>query len=235
MIKNVLILVGGFGKRLGDLTKITPKPLLLINKRLFLEYILDKVLEINPKKIILLCCYKKEQFIKKFHNKIINKSKIICITEKKPLGTAGSILNAKKFISNSTLIINGDSYFNFNYKILNFINKRKKIHIILTKNNNYKSNKKLSKLVLKNNLVAISLNEKHKKNLMNGGIYIVKRDIIPFLKKRVFSLENETIPNLINKNMASGTYVNKFFIDIGTKKNLNHFKKISKKIKFNNF
>ena len=54
MIKNVLILVGGFGRRLGDLTKRTPKPLLLINKRLFLEYILDKVLEINPKKIILL-------------------------------------------------------------------------------------------------------------------------------------------------------------------------------------
>ena len=187
MIKNVLILVGGFGKRLGDLTKITPKPLLLINKRLFLEYILDKVLEINPKKIILLCYYKKEQFIKKFHNKIINKSKIICITEKKPLGTAGSILNAKNFISNSTLIINGDSYFDLDYKRLNYIKKKKTIHLILTKNKNYKSNRKLSKLFLKNNLVFTSLKRKYKNNLMNGGIYLVKKNIIRFIKYILWS------------------------------------------------
>ena len=52
MIKNVLIFVGGYGKRLGNLTKKTPKPLLLINNKPFINYLLEKIIKIKPKKII---------------------------------------------------------------------------------------------------------------------------------------------------------------------------------------
>jgi NDP-sugar pyrophosphorylase family protein len=49
MIKNVLIFVGGYGKRLGNLTKKTPKPLLLINSKPFINYLLEKIVKIKPK------------------------------------------------------------------------------------------------------------------------------------------------------------------------------------------
>ena len=44
MIKNVLIFVGGYGKRLGHLTKKTPKPLLKFNQKPFIEFIFEKIL-----------------------------------------------------------------------------------------------------------------------------------------------------------------------------------------------
>ena len=34
---------------------------------------------------------------------------------------------------------------------------------------------------------------------MNGGIYFFKKKIINFIPKKKFSLEDELLPNLINK------------------------------------
>ena len=72
MIKNVLIFVGGYGKRLGNLTKKTPKPLLLINDKPFINYLLEKIIKIKPKKIIFLCKYKNSQFLLKYNKKKIH-------------------------------------------------------------------------------------------------------------------------------------------------------------------
>jgi NDP-sugar pyrophosphorylase family protein len=230
MIKNVLIFVGGYGKRLGNLTKKTPKPLLKFNKKPFIEFIFKKILRLKPIKIILLCRYKNEQFIKKYHNCNINGSKIICITEKKPLGTAGSLYNARNYIENNTLVCNGDSLLDINFKTLNKIKLKNNIfYICLVRNKNYKSNNKLSNLNIKNG--KIIYNDQNKNKFMNAGIYILNKKIINFLKKNSFSLEDEIISKLIKNNLVGGRFYNKYFIDIGTIKNYLFFKKISKKYK----
>ena len=54
MIKNIFIFVGGRGTRLGKLTQRTPKPLLLFNRRPFLDYLLKGISALKPKKIYLL-------------------------------------------------------------------------------------------------------------------------------------------------------------------------------------
>ena len=59
MIKNVLIFVGGYGKRLGKLTKKTPKPLLKFNQKPFIEFIFEKKLNL----VNIFCKKKKERFI----------------------------------------------------------------------------------------------------------------------------------------------------------------------------
>lgn len=230
MIKNVLIFVGGYGKRLGYLTKKTPKPLLKFNQKPFIEFIFKKILKLKPKKIILLCRYKNNQFIKKYHNRFIKNSKIICITEKKPLGTAGSLYNAKKYIENNTLVCNGDSLLDINFKTLNKIKLKNNIFFIcLVKNKNYKSNNKLSNLVIKKG--KIIYNRKSKNKLMNAGIYILNKKITYYLDKNSFSLEDEIIDTLIKKNLVCGKFYDKYFIDIGTVKNYLTFKRISNKYK----
>ena len=82
MIKNVLIFVGGYGKRLGNLTKKTPKPLLLINNKPFINYLLEKIIKIKPKKIIFLCKYKNSQFLLKY-NKKKNKQDVLKLRNRK--------------------------------------------------------------------------------------------------------------------------------------------------------
>ena len=232
MIKNVLIFVGGYGKRLGNLTKKTPKPLLLINNKPFINYLLEKIIKIEPEKIIFLCKYKNSQFLLKYYKKKINKTFLSCVIEKKKLGTGGSLFNAKKYITNNTLVANGDTFFNINFNKFNKILLKKNVMFMcLVKNKIYKSNKKLSQLNTKKKLVIFS---KKNSNLMNAGFYVVNKKIIKFLKKDNNSLEKTIIPKLIEKKLIYGEIFNNDHIDIGTKKNLKYFCNYSKNIK-NNF
>ena len=232
MIKNVLIFVGGYGKRLGNLTKKTPKPLLLINNKPFINYLLEKIIKIKPKKILFLCRYKNSQFLKTYNKKKINKTYFNCIVERKKLGTGGSLFNAKKYITNNTLVLNGDTFFNINFNKFNKILLKKNVMFMcLVKNKIYKSNKKLSQLNIKKKIVIFS---KKKSNLMNAGFYIVNKKIIKFLKKDNNSLEKTIIPKLIEKKLIYGEIFDNDHIDIGTKKNLKYFCNYSKNIK-NNF
>lgn len=95
-LDQAIILCGGKGSRLGKITLNTPKPLLKINNIPFIEYLIKNLARHNIRKIYLLCCYKSEKFIKKYHNKTILNSKLICIDEKNPKGTAGGLYKIKK-------------------------------------------------------------------------------------------------------------------------------------------
>ena len=56
-----VILIGGLGTRLGPLTADTPKPLLPIGNRPFLEYLLVEVARFGFKKVLLLAGYRADR------------------------------------------------------------------------------------------------------------------------------------------------------------------------------
>ena len=89
MVKlSLVILVGGKGTRLKKISKGTPKPIVKIDKKIFLDNILNHYAKYNFNKIYLMCGYKAKLF-DRYDNKIINSIKIKIIKEKKPLGTSG--------------------------------------------------------------------------------------------------------------------------------------------------
>ena len=59
-IDDAVILVGGLGLRLGNITKRVPKPLIKIDDKKFLDHLLIKISQYNFKRIFLLCSYKKK-------------------------------------------------------------------------------------------------------------------------------------------------------------------------------
>lgn len=228
MIKNILILVGGKGKRLGNLTKNTPKPLLQFNNKVFLDYIINNLLPLNVKKIYLLCCYKSNLFFKRYHNKIFNNTKIICIKEPQNLGTGGSINYSKKLILSNTLICNGDTYMEYNFKKLQKIKIINNCLVIgCIKNSNYKSNKKLNNIKI-NNKSKITFKKSSK--LMNSGIYIVNKNFKKLLNKNIISFEDDLVEKLIKEKKVYGFKIKNYSLDIGTKKNYNKFAILSKKL-----
>lgn len=221
---DLVILCGGKGSRLGNITKSTAKPLLKIDNIRFIELLINFYKKFDIDRIFLLTYYKKKQF-KIYDNSNVNFIKIKCVSEKKPLGTGGAIFNLKSILKKNFILINGDSYFDYDYLKFtkNFNTSNEICRMLMVKNTNYFSNKKLSNISLIDNKKII-----YKKNskFMNSGIYLFKKRIFNlFDEKKVISLENDIFPLLIKNKKLTGQIQNGYFIDIGTKKNLSSAKK----------
>ncbi len=221
---EAVILVGGRGKRLGKLTLKTPKPLIKIKSKFFLDILIDKITKINLDKIYLLCSYKKKIFFKYYHKKIINNCKIICIDEGRQKDTGGALYKIKNKIKKNFLLFNGDTYLDLDLKLFSKFNKNNALGTIaITQNKSYKKNEKLNNIQI-NRLGFIDYS-KSKTNLMNGGVYFFKKKFLKDLKNKRISLENDILPNLILAKKIKGYYTKGKFIDIGTLKNLNYLRK----------
>ncbi len=227
---DAAILVGGIGSRLGKITKKIPKPLVKIDKKRFLDYLLVKLSKYNFRKIYLLCSYKKNLFFKFYNNKIIHKSKIQCIDEGIFKGTGGALFKLKNKVSENFILLNGDTFFDINYQDLINTNIKKFYACLgLTKVKSYKYNKKIINLKFtKNNTLKFS---NKSTDLMNGGIYLLNKKIFRFIKNKNLSLENDVLNKIINQNRVKGKLFNKNFVDIGTPKNLSFIKKNSNFLK----
>ena len=216
---DLVILAGGKGSRISKITKFVPKPLIKFGKISFLEHLLNYHKKINFNKIYILTGYKSNKF-EKFNKKKLNFIEIEVIKENSPMGTAGALFSIKKKISKNFILINGDSFLDFNIKDLNidkFYKSKKLIKLFVINNTNYKSNKKLSKISFYRNKLV----EDKKSKLMNSGIYLIKKKIFNQLEKKPLSLENDLIPKLSLKKMIAVEKLDfKYFIDIGTPKNL---------------
>ena len=148
---DAVILVGGLGKRLGKLTKKTPKPLIKIGNVNFLDILISKIIKYNFRYIYLMCSYKKEKFFKLYQNKIIHNSKIKCIDEGSQKDTGGGLIKLKDKIKSNFYLLNGDTYLDANLNLLGKFNNDKTIgKIAITINNNYKKNNKLNNILIDN-------------------------------------------------------------------------------------
>ena len=97
-IKNtVVVMAGGYGKRLRPLTNKLPKPMLKIGGKPILEHILLSLKDQGIVNIIITVHYKSEKIISYFKNGKKIGLNIKYIKEIKPLGTAGFIKKIKKY------------------------------------------------------------------------------------------------------------------------------------------
>ena len=104
---SVLIMAGGFGKRLGAHTENKPKPLVEVAGKPILKYILDKIFTSKITNINISVYYKPEK-ISDFINKNNLRKKVNIIYEKKPLGTIGALGLLEDKTYDSYLVINAD-------------------------------------------------------------------------------------------------------------------------------
>ena len=221
---DLVILVGGKGKRLGKLTKIIPKPLIRINKKPFLDILLSKLISYEFNTIYLLCSYKKKLFFEKYHQTLLHKSRIICIDEGKQKDTGGALYKIRNKIKDNFFLVNGDSFLDIDFNSISKIPLNSAIGTIVTTNNiNYKKNNKMNNLKIDNQGFIKYSNNKTK--LMNAGIYYFKKIIFNYVLNKKISLENDILNKLIKKKKFKGIYSNNKFIDIGSIKNLNLLKK----------
>lgn len=104
---SALIMTGGFGKRLGERTKNTPKPLILVGDKPILGHVMERISTIKPVKYYLATHYLEEQ-IRAFGDTHIDRDKIEYVHENEPLGTAGALGLLPNPLPHPIIVSNGD-------------------------------------------------------------------------------------------------------------------------------
>lgn len=103
----VVIMAGGFGKRLSTMTEGKPKSLVEVSGRPILDHILERVEEQGVTEVFISTHYLADQ-IDAFIRNRKNRCKICTLHENEPLGTAGCLSLLPTSVRNGVFLINGD-------------------------------------------------------------------------------------------------------------------------------
>ena len=113
---KALILCGGKGERLRPLTENAPKPMVKINNKPILEYVIDHIISFNIDEIILLTGYKGNLIQDEISDKYINKN--ITFSNSGDVDIIKRINNAASFIDDDFLLFYGDTISDVNINAL---------------------------------------------------------------------------------------------------------------------
>jgi dTDP-glucose pyrophosphorylase/CBS domain-containing protein len=104
----VVIMAGGRGVRLAELTQETPKPMLKVGSRPLLETIISNLAMQGFSKIHLAVNYKAEQIEQHFGDGSAFDVEISYLREEQPMGTAGALSLLTKMPEQPLLVTNAD-------------------------------------------------------------------------------------------------------------------------------
>lgn len=219
---KAVILAGGFGKRLTPAVSDRPKPMALVMGKPFLEYIINFLRRQGIREIVLCLHHLASQIMDYFGDgSNFNVSINYCI-EDQPLGTAGAIKNAEKYLQDEFYVLNGDTYLELNLKDLLEYHKRKMgiatISLVEAQNPERYGLVRISSDGRVMSFHEKSFTETCGKGYINAGIYVFKKRILKYIaSKQEVSLEREVFPKVIKIGEPVYGYITKgYFVDIGT-------------------
>jgi dTDP-glucose pyrophosphorylase/CBS domain-containing protein len=216
----VVVMAGGRGKRLDPITKKIPKPLVKIKNKPLIEHIVNKTFKDNFKKILITIHYK-GNMIKNFFKKNKYSKKILFFKENKPLGTVGSLslINVKGY--ENCILTNSDIISNFSFlDILRYHELNKSDLTIATYFK--KTQSKYGNLILNGKNIRNIMEKPLREENVSVGIYVIKSEMLKFLKKGKFCDMPSFINKLINlKKKVVSFPLHENWIDIGNHESLN--------------
>ncbi|EFV4735478.1 NTP transferase domain-containing protein [Campylobacter coli] len=221
---QAIILCGGLGTRLKSVIKNIPKPMAPINGKPFLAFVLEYLKKQGITEIILSVSYKYE-LIQEYFKDEFHGMKIHYNIEKELLGTGGAIKDALKLVKNEVYVVNGDTFFDIDLKKL--VLNGSKICIALKQMQNFD---RYGTVNVDEQGIVTSFEEKvfKKQGLINGGIYLLKKDIFDeFSLEKKFSFEEFLQENYKLLKIQTQIF-DDYFIDIGIPEDYIKFIKLRK-------
>lgn len=208
---SALIMAGGKGERLRPATLTTPKPLLEINGRPIIDYVVERLRNSGIEQITVACRYLAEQLIAHFSG-----SNVKCIVEQQPLGTIGALSMMAEPLTDYIVVMNCDLLTTIDIsEMLDFLIAQEADVAIATVP--YTVQVPYAILETEGTIVK-SLQEKPSYTFYaNAGIYLLHKSVIDMIQpdKRIDA------PELIERAINSGKRVVSFplkgtWVDIGT-------------------
>lgn len=111
----VAVLAGGFGSRLGGLTRDLPKPMILIGGRPYLELVIESFAERGFVDFVLLTGFRSDVIEAHFGDGSRFGVRITYSRETEPLGTGGALREARVLLGERFVLTYGDVLRRFDY------------------------------------------------------------------------------------------------------------------------
>jgi glucose-1-phosphate cytidylyltransferase len=194
---KVVILAGGLGTRISEYTKTVPKPMIRINGKPLIYYIMKHYSKFGFKEFYVALGYKGE-IIKKYFNKNYFGWKVNLINTGLKTMTGGRLKRLKNFLQDETFMLTyGDGVSNVDLnKLIKFHKKNKKL-VSMTA---VRPQARFGAIKFKGNKVSY-FKEKSKldEGWVNGGFFVIEPDFLKLIKSDKTQLEVDPLEK-ISKN-----------------------------------
>jgi D-glycero-D-manno-heptose 1,7-bisphosphate phosphatase len=220
--RQAVFLVGGLGTRLGELTRTTPKPLVEVAGRPFLDWLVDEVLRQGVREVVLLSGYRAAQIETAMARLAAQGIKLVHSVEPEPLGTAGALVHAREHLAETFVLLNGDSLFRIDLADLAVPDDPTVLARLSLRQEADAG--RYGSVALDGERVT-GFAEKQPSatptpGLINGGVYWMRRQAIEALPPGPCSLERDVLPALVAAGRVQGRVYDAPFIDIGVPESL---------------
>ncbi len=217
MLRQIVVLAGGGGTRLGPLTTEMPKPLLPVGGRPFLDRLLNEYGRFGLNRALVLAGYKGDRIRNHYEGQPLAGINVQVLVEPAPLGTAGALREAHALLDEQFVLANGDTFVDFNVLGLqddvggaDWLAK-----IALCRIDDAR---RFGKVRLGPRNRVLSFAEKDQASgagLINAGVYLLRRQLVERIDPGRTSLEQEVFPQLAQEGLLIGVPLTGRFIDIG--------------------
>lgn len=177
-----MILCGGKGTRLGDVTRVTPKPMVKIGSEPIVRHIMNSYASFGCREFILCLGHLKEVFNEYFSAKAAEFArlgwKVTLVDTGKETATGGRVWRAAKFLppdSAEFFLTYGDGVSDVDLKRLLALHRREKRAITIS---GVHPPSRFGELVMVGNSVTSFEEKGRSKSYINGGFMVVGRTFL---------------------------------------------------------
>lgn len=221
IIVKAVVLAGGYGTRLHPLTYSTPKTMLPICDKPVLHYIIDFLSKQGFDEIIITTNYHEDQIKNYFGDGQDFGVKIYYPKEKEPLGTAGSVKNAEKYLDETFGVIQSDNITEISLaEALRYHEAKAGIATISLVGVENPWQFGIAELNRKNQIKKFLEKPKPDEcfsNLASTGLYILEPEILDYIPENTpFDFAKNLFPMMLKKGKRIYGYeAEAFWVDVG--------------------
>jgi NDP-sugar pyrophosphorylase family protein len=221
--ERALILAGGLGTRLRSVLPDRPKVLAPIAGRPFLDILIAQLVARGVRRIVLLLGNLADQVVTHVETQRASwpaDLEIDFSVETEPLGTGGALKLAERFCKDRFLLINGDTYFDFDREALFRIHGSARA-LLTVAAARVEDAGRYGRLETSADGFVEHFREKEspaKPGIINAGIYLMEPAVLAHIPAdRAVSIEQEVFPAMLagGQKLAVSAQSGSFF-DIGT-------------------
>lgn len=242
---QAVVLAGGAGTRLRPLTLDIPKPMININGKPFLLYIIEKLKKYKVKNFVFCVGYLAKKFNEFFGDGSKFDVEILYSIEKEFVGTGGALKIAEEILEDEFFVINGDTFLPVDYvKVYKKFKSVGKTGLLVVYNNRAKIAEPNIALDEKGNVITyikkeiLKIGDKEIAKIDNlnilckfidAGVQVFSKNILNLIPKGEFiSLEVDIFPKLIMQGNLSSYVTSQRYYDLGTPERLECIRKVFK-------